>query len=73
MMNATTGKIRFGVVGTNFISDWVTQNKVKTLAAIVGNQRDFVINLLEQIGKEYEDTLKAIQEKETIKDRWLTA
>lgn len=22
-MNATTGKIRFGVVGTNFISDWV--------------------------------------------------
>ncbi|MBK7220924.1 MAG: hypothetical protein IPH94_06165 [Saprospiraceae bacterium] len=55
----------------NFISDWVTQNKVKTLAAIVGNQRNFVINLLEQIGKESEDTLKTIQEKEIIKDRWL--
>ena len=56
----------------NFISDWVTQNKVKTLAAIVGNQREFVINLLEQIGNENEDTLKSIVEKEAIKDRWLT-
>jgi hypothetical protein len=56
----------------NFISDWVTQNKIKTLAAIVGNQREFVINLLEQIGNENEDTLKSIVEKEAIKDRWLT-
>lgn len=56
----------------NFISDWITQNKVKTLAAVIGNQRSTVIKLLEQVSELHEVTIKSMHEKEAVKDRWLT-
>ncbi len=56
----------------NFISDWITQNKVKALSASIAAYKKEIENMIAKLREEIVKTDSALEEKRKWKDQWLS-
>lgn len=57
----------------NFISDWITQNKVKALSASIAAYKKEIENMIAKLREEIVKTDNSLEEKRKWKEQWLSS